>query len=525
MFYYALSLTGGLMLAFSFPRFDWNFLAWIGLIPLFYAILHQTPKRAAIHGLVFGLAFYMVSLSWITNTLINYGNIPTAIAWLIMFVLALYCSAYLVLFCYLLKKLSGHNLLLFVGLAPVLWTTLEYIRSTHLEYGFSWQGLGYSQWSNLTVLQLAEITGVYGVSALIVMVNAGLFYCSHPGIRMTDPWRQWRKHVGAVMFTVFAICLAFGWSALTSYQEQPVKPLKVGLVQGNIPQQMKWDPQYKADILKTYFDLTLKASASNPDLVVWPEAVTPFYFLHDLEGTAEVIGLTDAIGIPLVFGSPHLEYSGKEPVSYNSAYYLSDKGNIEGRYDKIHMVPCGEFVPFQPHLSVLDKMVVGIGNFGRGKESPVFTLGDYKFAISICYEMGYPDELRRPVKNGAQFLVNVTNDAWFGKSAASYQHFSMAAFRAVENRVPIVRAANTGISGAVDAIGRIHPASGIFVKEVIVTGVQPRSGGTTFYTEYGDVFCWLCMVLSVGLGFYGIRQGKTNRKPAVVIPEPGSTEE
>lgn len=505
----ALAALSGLLLALSFPKTDWEFLAWGAFIPLFFAVFGQTPKRAAWYGFCAGMVFYGISLSWVTNTLINYGNIPTVIAWPILLLLAAYLGAYMALFCFLTTKLGRGHPLYFVALAPVLWTALEYLRSTHLEYGFSWQGLGYSQYLNLPVLQMADLTGVYGISFLIVLVNACLFYLFHPRFRREAPWTRWRTHVSVIMFGLYALSLAYGWSVMSSHEEKPVKPVKVALVQGNIPQKMKWDPQYKEEILDTYRELTLKAAVSRPDLIVWPEAVTPFYFLRDLEGTARVVALAKETGIPLLFGSPRAERRGTEIVSFNSAYFLSREGHLRGRYDKIHLVPFGEFIPLQSILFFLDKMVVGIGDFGRGKEAALFDLDGTKFAVSICYEITFPDLVRRPVDRGAQFLVNITNDAWFGQSAASYQHISMAALRAVENRVPIVRAANTGITGAVDTLGRIHPTTELFEREVLIAGIQPRMGPATLYSRYGDWFCHLCLLASVGLGVWFWRRGRS----------------
>ena len=201
--------------------------------------------------------------------------------------------------------------------------------------------------------------------------------------------------------------------------------------------------------------------------------------------------------IPLLFGSPHLATEGEERVLFNSAFYLSQAGEVNGRYDKMHLVPFGEFVPWRSILFFVDKLVVGIGDFGRGTEASVFQLKGYKFGVSICYEITFPDLTRQAVKNGAQFLVNITNDAWFGRSAASYQHMAMAALRAVENRVPIVRAANTGISGAVDPFGRIQSATDLFKEAVVSATIHPRTGEPTYYSQYGDVFSWLCLAMSL----------------------------
>ena len=180
---------------------------------------------------------------------------------------------------------------------------------------------------------------------------------------------------------------------------------------------------------------------------------------------------------------------------------LSESGETLNRYDKIHLVPFGEFVPFRKILFFIEKLVVMIGDFGRGTEATVMEKAGNKIGVSICYEIIFPDLIRQAVKNGANFLINITNDAWFGKSAASYQHMSMGALRAVENRVPIVRAANTGISGTIKATGKLKDKTELFVEDFRITQISPRTSGNTFYSLNGDVFSWLCLFLTSLLGF------------------------
>ena len=180
---------------------------------------------------------------------------------------------------------------------------------------------------------------------------------------------------------------------------------------------------------------------------------------------------------------------------------LSGTGETLSRYDKIHLVPFGEFVPFRTVLFFIEKLVIMIGDFGRGTKATVMKNAGNKVGISICYELIFPDLIRQSVKNGANFLVNITNDAWFGKSAASYQHMSMGSLRAVENRMPIVRAANTGISGAIEATGKLKDKTELFVEDSFITKISPATSGKTFYSLNGDVFCWLCLLLTGLLGF------------------------
>ncbi|MBI5426782.1 MAG: apolipoprotein N-acyltransferase [Nitrospinae bacterium] len=574
---FVLSVLTGVLLILIFPGFDLEPLAWIALVPLFFAIEDQPLPRAALCGLLAGVVFYFGGLSWVTNTLVDYGHQPPALSWLVLGILVLYLSFYVSLFCYLVKRFSRGNPLFFFLLAPPLWTALEYLRSTHPEYGFSWLGLGYSQYATLPVIQVAEWTGVYGISALIVLVNAAVHYLANAWYfrgrdanvpldptpppagaeaGVTSPLQRgpggfmlfagaasWPGRVaGATVFMVCA-CLGYGYFVLsigpageapdptgltrmanerTAGQSEPGhsapgrspsgRPVKIALLQGNIEQGRKWDPAHSGKVWQTYRRLTLEAAKSSPDLIVWPEAATPFFFANNREGNGAARDLARTAGTALLFGSPYQEDGPNGPLLYNSAFLVSAAGETLGRYDKIHLVPFGEFVPFRRLLWFVEKLVEMVGDFGRGVKSEVFQARGGRFAVSICYEIAFPDLVRRPVKDGAEFLVNITNDAWFGRSAASRQHMGMGALRAVENRVPIARAANTGISGMIDPMGRIRQATPLFVEDLVLTEIFPSRRGPTYYSLYGDVFSYACIAACLILPFLaprGLREDGT----------------
>jgi apolipoprotein N-acyltransferase len=494
---FLLAAISGILLVLIFPRFNFESLAWFAFIPLYSAIEAKTPQSAALLGFITGMVFYTWGLSWINNTLINYGNLPSVVSFMVLGLLAAYLSFYTALFCYLIRRVCKENRSLFFLFAPVLWVSLEYIRSTHSEFGFSWLGLGYSQFKTLHVIQMAEITGVYGISWFIMLLNAGLYLA----------WKTWREpgNVGArfisVTLLVFACWWAYGSLAMNRPNTDKNSGLTVGLIQGNVEQFMKWNPVFQKVVMGKYRDLTQAAAQSKPQLIVWPETAMPFYYNQHPVGTEFVNDLARQIQTPILFGSPHKENRDGHTIHYNSAYLVSETGDTQNRYDKIHLVPFGEFVPFRKLLFFVEKMVEMIGDFGRGKEATLFDVAGYKAGVSICYEIIFPDLIRQAVKNGADFLINITNDAWFGKSAASYQHMSMGALRAVENRVPIVRAANTGISGTIDANGALRDETDLFVEAAKITKITPRQRGLTFYTAYGDVFSWICLVLTVVLPF------------------------
>ena len=527
-----LSALSGLLLAFSFPRFDWAPLALFALIPLYFAIHPLSPKKAALQGFTAGIVFYSVALSWVVNTMVDYGHLPLPVAWAVLLLLVAYLSAYLALFCGLAKYLTRGNPAFFFLLTPVLWTGLEYLRSTPEVLGFSWLSLGYSQYSKPELIQIAEFTGVYGVTALIVLVNSGLFYACHPEITHHSRFARLRWPVAGATLTVLLACWGYGNFTLKQYAEasnQAGAPLKVSLLQGNIKQEMKWDPRHSGEVLQRYFNLAEKAAQAKPDLIVWPEAATPFYFGIEPEGTTRVLNHVAHTGVPALIGAPSAirteNAAGKREVFYyNSAYFIDATGTPKGRYDKIHLVPFGEFVPFRKILFFVEKMVMAIGDFQRGDAYDVFEVKGQPFGVNICYEIIFPDLVRQPVKNGARFLVNITNDAWFGRSAASYQHIAIAALRAVENRVPIVRAANTGITGIITADGTIHQPTELFTSAVVTGDIHPRSGGPTFYTSLGDVFSWFCLALTFILAFLS-RMQLAAKKDLLPTPSENKTQE
>jgi len=492
-----LSLLSGFLLALTFPPFDLDFIAWIAIIPLLFAIDGQKPLRALLYGFLCGMAFYLVGLSWIINTMVNFGSLPVSLSWIVLSLLAAYLSSYISIFCFFIQRVARNNPVYLFLMAPLAWTSLEYARSSYPELGFSWLGLGYSQVDSLAVIQIAEFTGVYGVSAWIVFANAGLFIILR-GLYVGGVITKLRIPVAIVLIIISSTFLGYGFYDLSRSSTADTQKVDVALIQGNIAQRLKWDRSYRDQVMNIYKRLTLEGVKTQPDLIVWPEAVTPFYFSLDLERSQQVVDVVRDSGSHLLLGSPFLKNENGKPKLLNSAFFLSEDGKIKERYDKIHLVPFGEFVPFEDLLWFVNKMATGVSDFRRGDEPKVFTLplkgrNDTKFGVSICFEIVFPELVRQPVKRGAEFLVNITNDAWFGKSAASYQHIDMAAMRAVENNVPIVRAANTGITGMIDANGRIVNATEIFIEEALVTTIHPGTTPITFYSRFGDIFSFACI--------------------------------
>ncbi|MDP7386536.1 MAG: apolipoprotein N-acyltransferase, partial [Nitrospinota bacterium] len=281
---------------------------------------------------------------------------------------------------------------------------------------------------------------------------------------------------------------------------RPDRSVRIALLQGNIPQAVKWDEAYRLKTLEVYEKLTYKHAQGKPDLIVWPETAAPFFFLRDKAHRERVLNLSAKVRAPLLVGAVSVTLRNREHRLRNSAFLVTPEKRVDGQYHKTHLVPYGEYVPLKRFFPFIRKMVSGIGDFLPGDRRTVFPLAKAPFSVLICYEVIFADEVRRFVRNGARLLVNITNDAWFGRSAGPYQHMSIAALRAVENRVPLVRAANTGITGVVDATGKIREATTLFVPTGVLANVAPGTpgpAGLTFYTRHGDLFAYLSAALAV----------------------------
>lgn len=483
----------GVLLALSFPSFSLHFLAWVGLIPLFFALYDASIKQALAIGWIAGLVFFGGTVFWVTNSIHFYGNVPLLLSSLITFLLCAYLALYIALFSaafvYARKR---HPALMFVS-APAIWTMLELAR-TYVFTGFPWSLLGYAQYSVLPVIQIADITGVYGVSFLIVLVNAATAQAVFDRVRYP------------VLIAAVAVVSIVGYGYMRLGQPDGTRHLRISVVQGNIEQDKKWEPAYQSDVISTYRRLTASAIIDKPDLVIWPETAAPFYF----GGTGPEHGaltkdLIEFVGrhrVPLVFGSPTYRIGPDRSVRLrNSAFLISAEGNVVAVYHKMHLVPFGEYVPLKKLLFFVEKMVQAIGDFEAGDNYTIMTVRNAKkeesrLATVICYEIIFPDLVRRFVAKGADVMTTITNDAWFGRTPAPYQHFSMAVLRAVENRVPIARAANTGVSGFIDSKGRIINASDIFT-EAYLTNTITAGDTRTFYTKYGDIFSYACTFLAL----------------------------
>lgn len=510
-------LLTNLLLFLSFPPANMGYLAWIALVPLFIFIV-SGEKYLCLNTLLIGTIFFFVQLSWLRHV--------TYIAWIL---LSLYCSGYFLLFAvcarYVVFKLKWPLTLT----APCLWAALEFIRSFFLS-GFPWFFIGHTQYQWTPLIQIADITGVYGISFIIVMVNACIadLILSSPGLKNLFSIKRYRPCLfpNRKLAFVCVVCilppltlvaaLFYGFSWLKNYV--PKDGPKVCLVQGNIPQDIKFESTEadQMNILKKYFDLSKSARDKPIDLLVWPETMMPGILNIDPDLTGRKIDilsqltavqLAQDLGANLLIGGIALTLAGEEQIYFNSAYCYNRLGSLVGRYDKIHLVPFGEFTPLKDYFPFLAGLVPYEIGLSHGKNRTLFPLdtaanGRITFGVSICYEDTVPSLMRRFRKDGAEFMLNITNDGWFRNSAELDQHLAIMVFRAVENRISLARAANTGISAFVAPDGNIYDmlvdSQGKYreISGTLTNHVRLVNKGISIYTRCGDWFGILCAVVS-----------------------------
>jgi len=491
-----LAVISGILLTGSFPQTGLSWLAWFAVTPLLLAAKDLQFKDGFKIGLLTGLVHNLTLLYWLSYTMETYGHLSIYLAIPILFLFSFYLSLYIAFFSGALTRITFKPLMLFF-MIPALWVSLEYIRS-FLFTGFPWELIAYSQYKSLHIIQVSDILGSYGVSFLLILSNASVFigflYLTKSG------WRG--KKVSGVSFAASALIFLSALTIVWFYGKIRIETTdrvvsashkaRVSVVQGNIGQSEKWDPALQYSATKKYLDLSASVVAEKPDLVVWPETAAPFYFLYDT-GLTEVVqrGVAET-GVSFLIGSPSFVQTRDNIEYYNSAYLVGPDGKVSGKYDKVHLVPFGEYVPLKKWMPFLGKIVEQVGDFWPGKKGATINLNGHSLGVLICYELIFPYLSRAEVKNGAGLLVNITNDAWYGKTSAPYQHFSMAVFRAVENRRTLVRAANTGISGFIDPSGRIKATTPIF-EDAVMTRTIPILKEITLYTRFGDFFAFICL--------------------------------
>lgn len=503
-----LAILSGLLLTGSFPNVGLHWLAWFSLVPLLISLENVSSGKGFRLGFIAGLSHYLTLVYWAAYTIHVYGHLPWTLSFPIMFLLSSCLALYPAVFAIIVSKVLTKPFTCMV-VVPTLWVSLEYIRS-YLFTGFPWALLGYSQFQNLHLIQISDVCGVYGVSFLITFIN-GAIYFGYMGLihKKLKASKSFSISVLGISAVLVALIWGYGHYRLQEMDQLIKKSTtkKISMIQGNIDQSVKWDPDFQLSTLDKYIKLSLSTKPQSPDLIVWPETAAPFYFSYNQPLTRVVESGIKKTGADFLFGSPSFSVKNEIVEYYNSAYLVQSNGSVLGKYNKVHLVPYGEYVPFKKWLPFLGKMVEHVGDFNAGKKGETLSWGKNRLGILICYEIIFPNLSRSVTNKKATLLINLTNDAWYGRTGAPYQHFSMAVFRAVENRRSLVRSANTGISGFIDPAGRVMSASNLY-EDAVLTNVVPLLRFKTIYTRYGDFFCWFCMVVTISFLFMAYRKSK-----------------
>jgi len=462
----------------AYPPLPFGFVIYFALVPLIFALENQGLSDAFKIGYVFGLVSNSVLLFWI-----GWATVLGAVAAIL---LLCFYTAFLSWFYVWVQKKWGSNSLFFL---PFLWTAMEYVRSL-TEISFPWLNLAYTQTYYLKLIQYASFTGNYGVSFWIVCLNVIIYLAIKNRKKIS-----WAISIFAILIILPYI---YGWHEFRVLRSVISEKDDVGiaLLQGSIDPKVKWDQKFLDYNIQTFIQMSKKSAKKNVDLIVWPETAAPCYLASESLYMNEVQATSDSLNVPLLVGTN--DYEAKENgriAYYNSVFLFTPKGGYPQIYNKIHLVPFSEKIPYDEKLHISDKVQLGQSDFSSGESLTILHTSEREFATLICFESVYPALVRSFVRRGAEFLVNITNDAWFGKTHGPFQHAQIAVFRAIENRISIARCANSGVSMFVDPLGRVKSATKIFVRTTVI-GQIPLKLKDTFYTKHGDWFAQGCFLVS-----------------------------
>jgi apolipoprotein N-acyltransferase len=512
--------------------------AWFGLVPLFWAILtipgfsRRHPLRAFFIAYLCGFLWYMGNCYWVRDTMMRYGDIPSLAPTLLLVGFSLVLGLYFGLFglgIALVRRATGSTRLA-LAFAPILWSALE-LAAAHIT-SVPWDQLGYSQVDNALVNQLAPWTGVYGISFVLIAVNALLV-----GGLLLESESKRRLAGRRVWAGCGALLLILGFCGVFVPPPEPDPTATAVLIQPNLDvgganawaKPGEWDSHiaefislaeeqckpYIAGIPQTGAptgEIICPPYPTHPDLVVWPESPAPFDQTDSRfqEALATIAGTVHA---PLVVGGIGWDRGDlpQEWRYYNSAMIADADGQIVGRYDKIHLVPFGEYIPFQNLLTFARKLTGRVSTFSRGSVRKTFLLdtqngGSHRYGVFICYEAVFADEVRQLARLGAEVLVNISDDGWYGDTSAPWQHLNMARMRAIENRRWLLRDTNTGVTAVIDPYGRVRQSIPRHQTDALPAEFAFRDN-ITFYTAHGDVFAWLCAILALGVAGWSLVRG------------------
>ena len=469
------------------PPFVFGFLAPFVLIPYFFLIEKKSYWNLTKVGYVVGLVWGMGTIYWV-----GWATVPGLFGALIVFAFSF--AIFSLIQGWLYDVWGKHTL----WLAPIVWYFTEWF-SSQGPLAFPWNALAYSQTSYPVIIQFASYVGTFGVSFWIVWLNVILFHIIKYHSR-----KKVVLSFGSILFASIILPIVYGHHRIESKVSQK-QEFSVALVQGDIDPYKKWTATFIDSNITIYEDLSTQTSDSTTDLIIWPETAIPGYLKHRYSYLKRIRGLVDSLQVPLLAGAPDYQWIKKgEAKVYNSVFLIEPNHWPMQQYSKMHLVPFSERVPLVSEFPLLyrltKKLIMDIGDFSPGDSATVFSMNQsahVKFATVICFDSVFPDHVRQLIRQGAQFLVIITNDGWFGRTSGPYQHAAMAVLRAVENGVAVVRCANTGVSCIIDRYGDVKEKTQLYTREVLRGDIDIR-GNVTFYVRHGQhINQWVVLIMGI----------------------------
>jgi apolipoprotein N-acyltransferase len=495
----------GFLLAASFPKIGQGYLAWIAFVPLIVFFWRaNNPAKAFGGGFLSGVVHLFFLQIWIPDVLMHYGGLSGVLAWaaygLTLILLSLFLGAACLLTNYLVRR--GGEFFLFSF--PFILVSLEYVQNYFPFGGYPWILTGYSQSNYLRIIQIADLTSVFGVSFLILFSNVAIVW-------MGMHWKRRFKGTGPLIAgaSLLILCLMYGTIELRHWDAMQPK-FRVAMLQGNISYDESAGVMAEK-IRRGYVRMAESLKSSHVDLLLIPESPSPISFQYDSDyrQTCELLAKRFSMG--LVFNNNREEKIGNREQYYNSAYFLNHDGNVVDVYDKMHLVPFGEYIPMKNLFQSIQTISKDVSEYSRGDKYRIVKIGDHAANAVICFEIVFPGHVRRFIRQGSQLILNLTNDGWYGDSSAPYQHLAIARWRAIENRRFLLRAANSGVSAIIEPTGRIQTSTGI-LYEAVCKGRFEFIKQMTFYTCYGDVFVFVCVIIATGFFVMAIKRDQRPKK-------------
>ncbi len=499
---FLLATLSGAVLSLSYRGEHWSIYSWFCLAILLVTVLNTKGWVAFGCGFLHGLTFVLTCVSWIAETLSVHGGMSAAAGWGVLLLIGTVWAIIIGSFAWGVARIATRSPGLALFAAPFLWVYTEVVRAYLPEISFPWSLLGYPAAGNPAIVQMTTITGIYGVSFLVVGMNALLVWAL---IARTSG--EARRRIG--IFAVAAVVLLLVGSLGPRFVPKAVGTHLARVVQPNFPENTQyvgdWYAEHKSDMADLeQLSVRPSAGARQPDLLIWPEAPAPFSF-QDPHFGPTISRIVEQLHHPAVVGI--IEWKPQQimingvlrngAVPYNSAAMVDENGQRRFSYDKIHLVPFGEYEPFPLIHQVVSSVSEEVGGFHKGKERNVGTFSNGNtFSVFICYEAIYAGEVREFANRGAELLINISNDGWFGTSQAAEQHLRMARVRAVENRRWVVRDTNNGVTAVIDPYGNVQR---VMHRDERNSADLPYDFRTdkTIYTRFGDWFAWMCVIVSV----------------------------